>query len=76
MDLGDALDGYNQQTTRKLQERSTSLLPQQYNNREQHDIYVEVHKELFDYIMAKQYAQNVFFIATSNSNHGGDFEYS
>lgn len=76
MDLGDALDGYNQQTTRKLQERSTSFLPQQYNNREQHDIYVEVHKELFDYIMAKQYAQNVFFIATSNSNHGGDFEYS
>ena len=25
MDLGDALDGYNQQTTRKLQERSTSF---------------------------------------------------
>ena len=76
MDLGDALDGYNQQTTRKLQERTPHFLPQQLNNREQHDTYVYLHKKLFDYIVEKKYAENIYFIATSNSNHGGDFEYT
>ena len=75
MDLGDALDGYNQQTTRKAQDKSTTLLPQQLNNREQFDFYLEVHKELFDIIVENRLAKNIYYIATSNSNHGGDFEY-
>lgn len=69
-DLGDALDGFNKKTTRGGHE-----LPQQYNNRQQHDIYVEVHKQLFDTIVRNKYAQRIYFISTSNSNHGGDFEY-
>lgn len=75
MDLGDALDGFNAKTTGGLRGTSSHTLPQQLNNREQHDFYVEVHKELFDSIMACSFAKNVYFVATSNSNHGGDFEY-
>lgn len=75
MDLGDALDGFNQKTTGGLRGTSTHTLPQQMDNRGQHDFYVEVHKELFDILVQKEYAQNLYFIATSNSNHGGDFEY-
>lgn len=75
MDLGDALDGYNQKTTGGLRGTSSHTLPQQLNNREQHDLYVELHKELFDILTFNGYAENLYFIATSNSNHGGDFEY-
>ena len=70
MDLGDALDGYNNQTT-----RGGHHLPQELNNREQHDIYVKIHKELFDIIVTNEYAEKIYFISTANSNHGGDFEY-
>lgn len=75
MDFGDALDGFNQKTTGGLRGTSSHILPQQLNNREQHDFYVEVHRELFEIIVSKKYAKNLYFIATSNSNHGGDFEY-
>ena len=75
MDLGDALDGFNQKTTGGLRGTSSHILPQQLNNREQHDFYVELHKELFDTIMINSFAKEIYFIATSNSNHGGDFEY-
>ena len=75
MDFGDALDGFNAKTTGGLRGTSSHTLPQQLNNREQHDFYVELHKELFDIIMTKSYAKDVYFVATSNSNHGGDFEY-
>lgn len=75
MDLGDALDGYNGKTTRGNIGKSVHTLPQQYSNIEQHDIYLEVHKELFDTLVEYGIANNIYFIATSNSNHGGDFEY-
>lgn len=75
MDFGDALDGFNQKTTGGLRGTSSHTLPQQLNNREQHDFYVELHRELFDTIVENEYAANIYFIATSNSNHGGDFEY-
>lgn len=75
MDFGDALDGFNAKTTGGLRGTSSHTLPQQLNNREQHDFYVELHKELFDTIVVNEYAKNIYFIATSNSNHGGDFEY-
>jgi len=75
MDFGDALDGFNQKTTGGLRGTSTHILPQQMNNREQSDFYIEVHKELFDILVEKQYAKDIYFVTTSNSNHGGDFEY-
>lgn len=76
LDLGDALDGFNQKTTGGLRGTSNHTLPQQLNNREQHDLYVEIHKDLFDYVVKEKYASNIYYIATSNSNHGGDFEYA
>lgn len=76
MDLGDALDGFNAKTTGGLRGTSSHTLPQQLNNREQHDYYVELHKELFDIIAVNEFAKKIYFVATSNSNHGGDFEYS
>lgn len=75
MDLGDALDGFNGKTTGGLRGTSSHTLPQQLNNREQHDYYLELHKELFDTIAVNLFAKNIYFVATSNSNHGGDFEY-
>lgn len=75
MDLGDALDGFNGKTTGGLRGTSSHTLPQQLNNREQHDYYLELHKELFDTIVVNLFAKNIYFVATSNSNHGGDFEY-
>jgi hypothetical protein len=75
MDLGDALDGYNQKTTGGLKGTSLHTLPQQMNNREQYDTYVRIHKNLFDLLVQEKLAKNIYFIATSNSNHGGDFEY-
>jgi hypothetical protein len=75
MELGDALDGYDGKTTKGLKGLSPHSLPQQLNNREQHDTYVALHKQLFDCIVDDEYAENIYFIATSCSNHGGDFEY-
>jgi len=75
MDLGDALDGYEQKTTRGLQGSSSHTLPQQMSSREQHDFYVEVHKELFDAIYQNVNIENIYFLCAGNSNHGGAFEY-
>lgn len=75
MDYGDALDGLDGKTTRGLKGASHHDLPQQCNNREQHDLYVEFHRYLFDEIVLRKFALNIYFIATSCSNHGGDFEY-
>lgn len=76
LDLGDAVDGFNNKTTGGLRGTSSHTLPQQYNNREQFDLYLEFHKELFDEIVRGDFANNIYFVATSNSNHGGDFEYT
>ena len=75
MDLGDALDGFNGKTTNGLKGISSHTLPQQLNNREQFDLYVEVNKRFFDRLVALEPAEEIYFIATSNSNHGGDFDY-
>jgi len=74
--LGDCLDGFNQKTTRGNIGGSSHTLPQQYNNREQHDIFVEVHKKLFDTLFSYKIFTNISYIANCNSNHGGDYEYA
>jgi hypothetical protein len=75
MDLGDALDGFNQKTTRGNFGKSSHILPQQYDNKEQFEIYLELHKNLFDRIVNLRIAKNIFFIGVGSSNHGGDFEF-
>ncbi len=76
MDLGDALDGFNNKTTRDLNGKSNKKLEQSLSNIEQFNYYVEIHKELFDAIVELEIANNIYFISNSNSNHGGDFEYT
>lgn len=70
-DLGDALDGFNGQTT-----RGGHTLPQNMNNKEQFQTYLEVHKKFFDHILTNGNAyNNISFICAANNNHGGDADY-
>lgn len=70
LDLGDALDGYDGKTTRGGHE-----LPQNLTSRGQYITYVDVHKQWFDVLVEMNVCNNIHFVCTSNSNHGGDFEY-
>lgn len=70
MDLGDAADGWNGETTRKGHK-----LPQNLDNAGQWEEYVKEHKRAFDKIADMNPASNYQFICASNSNHGGDFDY-
>lgn len=70
-DLGDALDGFNGQTT-----RGGHTLPQNMNNKEQFQTYLEVHKKFFNYIINNgQSYENILFVCAANNNHGGDVDY-
>lgn len=74
-ELGDALDGYNGKTSRGNLGKSSHTLPQQMDNREQFELYIQIHKALFDALAQMGVADRISFVATGNSNHGGDFEY-
>lgn len=70
-DLGDALDGFNGQTT-----RGGHKLPQNMNNKEQFQTYLDVHKKFFDHILDNgNMYEEIYFICSANNNHGGDADY-
>lgn len=69
-DLGDALDGFNKQTT-----RGGHQLDQNLNNREQFDFLVETEVKFINSIVQNSVANNYKFITTTNDNHSGDFSY-
>jgi hypothetical protein len=72
VNLGDALDGYNKQTT-----RGGHILPQNLDNNEQLDTFFEAHKDLFDSIVHMEAAKRIEYVACTNSNHdGGGFSYA
>lgn len=71
--LGDHVDGYEQKTTRSS---TNHLLPQDMTSAEQFDTYVKSHIDLFDTLIEGGYADKIRFVAATNSNHGGDFEYA
>jgi hypothetical protein len=71
VNLGDALDGYNAQTT-----RGGHTLPQNLDNNEQLDTFFEVHKDLFDSIVSLNAAKRIEYIACTNCNHSGNFGYA
>lgn len=73
MDLGDAIDGYNAQTTRSS---STHILPQNMSNKEQANTYIEVMLYFFNALSKNLDCNNIKFYSVGQSNHGGDFEYS
>jgi len=71
VNLGDALDGYNKQTTRGGHE-----LPQNLDNNEQLDTFFEAHKDLFDSIVHIEAAKRIEYVACTNCNHSGSFGYA
>lgn len=68
-DLGDALDGFNKQTT-----RGGHTLPQNMSNREAYSTFIEVHTDFF-YTLSQYYNGKIAYISTGDSNHGGDYEW-
>lgn len=71
LDLGDVLDGFDAMTTRK-----GHTLPQNMNNREQFDTFVEVEKMFFDSLIDTVKFNNISYNAISNDNHSGDAGYA
>lgn len=65
-DLGDRLDGMNQQTT-----RGGHILPQNMNNYEQVDTYVGAISYLFSELVRSSLANEYFFYAVNCGNHDG-----
>lgn len=68
--LGDALDGMNNKTTRI---QHSHYLPQNLSNKEMGVSYIECMSEFFTKIATIN--NNIHFISVCESNHGGDFEY-
>ncbi len=67
-ELGDFLDGYNQQTT-----RGGHALPQNMSNEEAFDVALEFKMRLVDNLVP--YFDNITFNNICNDNHAGSFGY-
>jgi hypothetical protein len=70
VDLGDALDGLDGKTT-----RGGHTLPQNMDNKEQFNSYINVHKILFDNMIQSNFADTYKFQLLTNDNHSGDLAY-
>lgn len=70
LDLGDALDGWNAQTT-----RGGHHLPQNMDNRTAFETYLRTHKNFFDTLLQSGIAHNFHFKAVTNDNHSSDIAY-
>ena len=73
INLGDAIDGYNAQTTRSA---STHILPQNMSNKEQGQVLLRQMSGFFKYIQDNISYNKLKFYSVGQSNHGGDFEHS
>lgn len=67
-DLGDPLDGMDNQTV-----RGGHHLPQNMSNEEQAKVYIEVHKRLIDSFIENDLADNYVIWNVCNDNHSGSF---
>jgi hypothetical protein len=74
-DLGDSMDGWNGSTTRSLTGASSHSLPQNLDNGEQWETYVDVLTGAWKKIVEAGVAEQYSFVGASNSNHGGSFDY-
>jgi hypothetical protein len=68
--LGDCLDGYDGQTTRQ-----GHALPQNMDNRQMYNVYVNVMIDFFDTLVSLNVTNSIEFLSIGDSNHGGDYEY-
>ena len=70
VDLGDAMDGYNAQTT-----RGGHSLPQNLSNKEAFETFISTHKGFYTALFYSGFASSYEVYHVSNSNHGGEFEH-
>lgn len=70
VDLGDAMDGYNAQTT-----RGGHTLPQNMTNKEAFEVFIDTHKAFYNALLFSGFAKDYEFYHITNSNHGGEFEH-
>lgn len=70
VNLGDALDGYNGETT-----RGGHKLSQNMDNKEQFNTFIEVMKEFFDELYEMKIANYIDYYSVGTDNHSGDFGY-
>lgn len=73
LNLGDAIDGYNAQTSRP---DSTHILPQNMSNKEQGQVLLRQMSGFFTNLKDNNPNSDIFFVSVGHSNHGGDFEHS
>jgi hypothetical protein len=69
--LGDTMDGYNGQTT-----RGGHHLPQNMDDREALDTYLQVNKEFWDSLCQLRVAEQLEFHCQTNDNHSGAWGYA
>ena len=67
-DLGDSLDGFNQQTT-----RGGHRLPQNLNNKEAAKVHFFTHKWFYESFINVEIANKIKIVNVTNDNHSGDF---
>lgn len=70
IDLGDAMDGYNGETT-----RGGHKLPQNMSNKEAFEVFIDTHKSFYSSLFHSEFAGDYEVYHVTNSNHGGDFEH-
>ena len=66
--LGDSLDGYNAETT-----RGGHKLPQNMDNKEQFNVYVNGMLRFFETVHSIDVANTIEYMCVGDSNHDGDF---
>ncbi len=67
-DLGDSLDGFNEQTT-----RGGHRLPQNLNNKEAAKVHFFTHKWFYESFINVEIANKIKIVNVTNDNHSGDF---
>jgi hypothetical protein len=67
-DLGDSLDGFNNQTV-----RGGHALPQNLNNKEAARVHFFTHKWFYETMLMNNIAKKITVLNVSNDNHAGDF---
>jgi len=70
VDLGDAMDGYDGETT-----RGGHKLPQNMSNKESFEVFLTAHKIFYNALVGSGFAKEYEIYHISNSNHGGEFEH-
>lgn len=70
VNLGDAIDGFNKETT-----RGGHQLPEILDNKEISEAFIECLTEFFATLTSKVKCDNFNYLSIGESNHGGSFEW-